>query len=129
MAYNKNYLIKESIEAIQKNNLMFIGDLFAFVPFSQATFYNHKLEELEAIKKEFDSNRIKTKHSLKAKWYKSDNPTVQIALYKLIGSEDEVHRLSGTRHEQANTHQFIDGIEIKILDANNDRSKPDNGSD
>ena len=80
MAYNEKDMIKESIEAIKKNNLMYISDIFAFVPFSNQTFYTHKLDKLDSIKKELNNNRIKTKHSLKEKWYKSDNPTVQIAL-------------------------------------------------
>ena len=128
MAYKKEDLIKQSIEAIKNNNLMYQEDIYAFVGFSKQTYYTHNLDKLDVIKKELNDNRIKTKHSLKAKWYKSDNPTVQIALYKLIGTEDEVHRLSGTKTEQANTHQFIDDIKIKIVNTNN-RSELDIRSD
>ncbi|MCK5643585.1 MAG: hypothetical protein KAJ19_22490 [Gammaproteobacteria bacterium] len=124
MAYKKEDLIKQSLEAIKNNNLMYQEDIYAFVGFSKQTYYTHNLDKLDVIKKELNDNRIKTKHSLKAKWYKSDNPTVQIALYKLIGTEDEVHRLSGTKTEQANTHQFIDDIKIKIVNTNN-RSESD----
>lgn len=129
MGYNKADLIRLSLEAIEKNNLMFQSDILAYVPFSEKTFYNQKLQEVQPIKRALEDNRIKTKNSLKAKWYLSDNPTVQIALFKLIGSEDEVHRLSGTKHEQTNTHQFIDGITVKVIDGVKNRSKPDLSED
>lgn len=30
------------------------------------------------------------------KWFKSENPTLQIGLMKLISTEEEAHRLNGT---------------------------------
>ena len=107
MAYKKEELESQSIIAIIDNNLMFQEEVFTFVGFSRATFFNYGLDKLDSIKKALNDNRIKTKHSLKAKWYKSDNPTVQIALYKLIGSEDEVHRLSGTKTEQKHSGELV----------------------
>ena len=40
MAYETNEMIEQSLEAIKKYNLLFITDLFAYVAFSKATFYN-----------------------------------------------------------------------------------------
>ena len=94
MAYNKQEMINQSLEAIKKYNLVFQEELFAYVPFSGATFYNHKLEELETIKKAFDDNRIRIKGSLRKKWYDSDNFSAQVALYKLIGNDEERKKLS-----------------------------------
>ncbi len=97
--YKTEELKEQSIKAIKENNLLFIGDIFAYVPFSQATFYNHKLEELEDIKSELYKNRSNMKVSMRKKWYKSDNPTLQIGLMKLISDDDEAHRLNGTKRE------------------------------
>ena len=36
---------------------------------------------------------------MRKKWYKSDNPTLQIGLMKLISDDDEAHRLNGTKRE------------------------------
>ncbi len=121
MAYNKAELEKQALEAIRANNLMFVTDVPAFLPCSRATFYNKKLEELESINHALEQNRIKTKNGLRAKWYKNDNATTQIALYKLLGSEDELKRLAG---------QYVDittkGDKVEFTGFN---FLPDNGSD
>jgi len=99
MGYNKTHIEQESITAIKENGLVFISEIFAYVPFSSATFYNHGLEKLESIKKVLDDNKIKTCQSLKKKWFDSDNPTLQIALFKTICSDDNLRKLSQTYHD------------------------------
>ena len=108
MAYKKADLEKQSLKAIKDNNLMFVTDVPAYLPCSTATFYNKELEKVEAIKQALEQNRVKTKNGLRAKWYKSDNATVQIALYKLIGTDEEAQRLNGSR--QQIEHSFNDKI-------------------
>ena len=66
---------------------------------SKTTFYNRKLDEVNDIKEALRLNRSKAKQKLKKDWYNSQNPTLQIALYKLLGTQEECHRLNGTRHE------------------------------
>ena len=99
MAYNNDDLKQQSIEAIEKNNLVFIGDIFAYTGFSKRAFYDHKLHECNDIKSALDKNRINMKVDMRAKWYASDNPTLNIALMKLIADDDEAHRLNGTKRE------------------------------
>lgn len=106
MAYKKADLERQALAAIKEHNLMFVTDVPTYLPCSVATFYNKKLEELESIKDALERNRVKVKNGLRAKWYKSDNPTVQIALYKLIGTEDEAHRLNGSRQEHRHAVDF-----------------------
>ena len=86
--------------------------IFAFYSgIKSSQFYNLELEKSENIKKAIDDNKIKTRQSLKNKWYKSDNPTLQIALYKTICSDEEAHRLNGTKQEiTQNTSVKIKGI-------------------
>ena len=85
-------------------------DIFAFYKgCTVSTFYNHELEKLETIKRAIDDNKIITKHSLKAKWAESDNPTLQIALFKTICSEEERRQLS----QNYNDHT-TNGKEINI---------------
>jgi hypothetical protein len=103
MAYNTKQIEQQALEAIAANNLMFVGDILAYVGCSRATFYNKGLDKVDAIKDALEKNRIKTKNGLRAKWYNSDNPTVQIALYKLIGSDEEVERLNGSRQHVDHT--------------------------
>ncbi len=97
MAYDTEKLYKQAIEAIEKNRLFFIEDLVAYLPCSKPTFYEHfKLEtnEFNNIKALLEENIIKAKQGLKAKWYKSDNPSMSISLYKLLGTPDERQKLS-----------------------------------
>ena len=102
----------EIVSVILKYNIMTICDIFAFYNgIKSSQFYNLVLEKSESIKKAIDNNKIKTKHSIKSTMFKSGNPTMLIALYKLIGTEDEVHRLNGTRMENKNT-DFNINVEI-----------------
>lgn len=99
MAYNTDDLKQQSLNAIKKNNLIFIGDIFAYTGFSKRAFYDHKLHECNDIKSALDKNRVNMKIEMRAKWYASDNATLQIGLMKLIANDDEAHRLNGTRRE------------------------------
>jgi hypothetical protein len=99
MAYNTEELKQQSIEVIKKHNLVFIGDIFGYTGFSKRAFYDHKLHECNAIKSALDKNRINMKVDMRAKWYESDNATLQIGLMKLIANDEEAHRLNGTKRE------------------------------
>jgi len=94
MAYKKKELEKQSLAAIQKHNLFFIQDVVAFLPCNSATFYNHKLEQLETIKDALTENKVKVKNGLRAKWYSNGNATTQIALYKLLANDSELKKLN-----------------------------------
>lgn len=59
-------------------------------------------EVSDEIQLEIYKNRSLVKVELKKKWGKQSNPITQIALYKLLGTEDEVHRLNGTKTESVN---------------------------
>jgi len=106
MAYNKQYLIDTALKAIKANDLVYLDEVFAFVPYSKALFYSKKLEQLDDIKKAINTNKIKIKSGLRKGWRKSDNPSLQIALYKLIGTDDETDRLNGSRQKVEHTGQI-----------------------
>ena len=94
MAYKSEDLLKKALEAIEKHKLFFIEDIIAFLPCSKPTFYEHFPNDSNAYKTMFqalEKNRTEIKTSLRSKWYKSNAPALQLALYKLIASPDE-HR-------------------------------------
>ncbi len=92
---------KEILQVIKDNNLFVITDIFAFYTgCARETFYHHKLHESDSIKKAIDDNKVKTGQSLKNKWYKSDNPTLQIALFKTICGSDDLRKLAQTYVDQ-----------------------------
>ena len=112
MAYTRRKLIDDSLHAIEENKLIWIEEIFAFVPFSSSTFYNHELEKLEAIKKAIEDNRVNQKTKLREKWYKSDNPTLQIALYKLLASDQEYIVLSTQKIDHTTKGESLNQITV-----------------
>lgn len=94
MAYKTADLEKQALKAIEKYKLFFIEDIVSFLPCGKVTFYEHKLNELNTIKDALLKNRTEVKVGLRSKWYKSDNPTVQLALYRLTCEEDERRKLA-----------------------------------
>ena len=89
---------KEIIKVIKVNNLFTISSIFSFYTGIQSSqFYNLELEKSEYIKRAIDDNKVKTKQSMKNKWFKSDNATLQMGLMKMLGTEEEAHRLNGSK--------------------------------
>jgi len=97
MAYRTEELLEKALVAIAKHRLFFIEDVVAYLPCSKPTFYEHKLNEVNDLMQALENNRIEVKVSLRSKWYQSRNPLLQLALYKLIGTEEEYHRIASTK--------------------------------
>jgi len=118
MAYDKKKILKDSFELIEKHHLIFMSDVIGLLPISEKTFYtlfNSDSQELQELKNILDKNRISMKSNMRKKWYQSDNATLQVALMKLIATDDEAARLSGTPREQK---QDKDALVIKWNDLN-----------
>jgi hypothetical protein len=71
-----------------------------------------------------DKNKIEVKNGLRNKWYNGSNPLTQMALYKLIGTEEEYHRIASTKTENKNIS--VEQPIFKEIDLNVSK---DNGSD
>jgi hypothetical protein len=123
MAYNPKELELKSLEAIEKNKLFFIDDVIAYLPCSRATFYNLELEKLDTIKDALTKVKTEIKVSMRSKWYKSENPTLQMGLMKLIASPDELKQLSMTHVESNNTHEVKDFNLSDLVKFKDDSSK------
>jgi hypothetical protein len=99
MPYKTEELERQALEAIEKYKLFFIEDVIVYVPCCSKTFYTHKLQELQTIKDALTKVKTEIKVSMRSKWYKSENATLQMGLMKLIGSDDERKRLSQTHSD------------------------------
>lgn len=99
MAYDPKELEKKALAAIKKHKLMFIEHIVAFLPCSKPTFYELKLNESNAIKKAVEEMRIGKKTKMLSNWIDSESNALQIAAMKMIATDEEAHRLSGTRTE------------------------------
>jgi hypothetical protein len=109
MAYDKAKIMEEAKSAIIKNKLFFIDDIIAYLPIAKSTFYDWKMEQSDELKRLLEINRTELKVGLRSKWYKSNAPALQMALMKLICSDEERKMLS-MNHTDITTN----GKEINI---------------
>lgn len=127
-AYNTEELLRQSLEAIDKHKLVFIDDISTYLPCSRATFYNHQLDKVDAIKDSLVKNRVELKVAMRNKWFKSDSPPLQIALMKLISSDDERRAMSTSFMETKQKHKVEDLREFtdeELLDMMKDEEQDD----
>jgi len=119
MSYKKKELEKIALEAIKDDDdILFVRDLVSALPCSRSTFYNHKLDKLDTIVDAIEKNRISLCRELRGNWRKSENPTLQTNLYKLIADDDEADRLNGTRQKvdlTSNGKEVLTGIKVEII--------------
>lgn len=96
MAYNTEELAEKAIKIIndEKQQPVFIDELACLMGIPRQTFYAHNLDKNDTIKDGLEQNKVLKKSKMRRKWEDSDNATLQIANYKLIGTKDELDRLS-----------------------------------
>lgn len=117
MAYDRKKIFEQAKEVIVKHKLFFIDDIVAFLPCSNSTFYDFfpaNSEELDELKDLLNQNRTELKVSMRSKWYKSNAPALQMALMKLICTDEERKKLAMQYTENENNHT-IDNFSIKDI--------------
>ena len=100
--YNRKKIFEQAKEAIVKNKLFFIEDIVAFLPCDKTTFYRFfevNCNEYNELKDLLETNRTELKVSMRSKWYKSNAPALQMALMKLICTDEERKMLSMTHSD------------------------------
>jgi len=116
MAYNTQVLFEKAKEQIVSKRLIFIEEVATFIGVAKPTFYEHfpiDSNEMNELKKLIEDNKITLKTSMRKKWYDSENATLQMALMKLLSSQEEHRKLSQQFIESNNTTIS----EIKLIDA------------
>lgn len=97
MAYKTEDLKKQAVEAITSKKLIFHTDVFETLGIDSTTYYSHfptKSNDYKDMDVMLRQNRTNMKNGIRAKWYKSDNATMTVALYKLIADDEERKKLS-----------------------------------
>ncbi len=102
MAYDNEDLLKKALKAIAAHKLCFITEVPPFIGIAQSTFYDKEMEKSEEIKEALRRSRIESVVRTRNKWEESENATLQVARMKLICSEEEAHRLNGSKREVKN---------------------------
>ena len=87
------------------------------MPCATSTFYDFfpaNSEELEELKELLNQNRTELKVSMRSKWYKSNAPALQMALMKLICTDEERKKLAMQYSENLSNHT-IENFNIKDI--------------
>lgn len=114
----------EILAIIDEERLFNIISIFAYYKgCNRATFYNNGLDKLDSIKNALENNKVLTCQSLKQKWYKSENPTLQLALFKTICTEEERRALSMTNSDITSNGQTLQQIVVQNHQAAEDINK------
>jgi aspartyl/asparaginyl beta-hydroxylase (cupin superfamily) len=92
--YNREDLIEKAVKAIKDNNLTTIEEAVSYLPCSRQTFYNQELDKLDIIKEAIDNEKMAMKQKMKRKWLDSDASALQIALMRLICTDEERQKLA-----------------------------------
>jgi hypothetical protein len=97
MAYDRIKIFEQAKEVIVKHKLFFVEDIVSFLPCAKPTFYDFfppDSNELNELKELLEQNRVTLKVSMRSKWYTSNAPALQMALMKLIATDEELRKLS-----------------------------------
>ena len=134
MAYKTEELIKKALKVIKEENLYFIEDIAVFMGINKTTFYAHKLNENAEIKSAMDRENAKLKKRLRSNWENQTESTgLQIALYKLAGTEEDRRKLTSSyvqgSHEIKAAKLNLDNLtieEIETLKKLQEKASPQN---
>jgi hypothetical protein len=94
MAYDREKVIEDALNAIKEHKLTFFEEIALYVEPSLSTLYEWKLEESEAVKNALKINKISRKVKMRKKWEDSDNAALQLAAFKLIAEKEEIEKLT-----------------------------------
>ena len=115
MPYNTKILKQKAIEAIEKNKLIFVEDICAYIGISKPCFYDHfrpDSNDFNELSDLLEKNKISLKVSIRKKWFDSDRDTGLMALYKLCSTPEEHKKLQQnytdvtTNNESLNVDPF-----------------------
>lgn len=116
------------MQIIEERNLFFIEDLVAFLPCDRATFYRkfpQGCDECDNIKSALETNKVRTKSAIRHRLFNMDNPTAQIALYRMIATPEERDAISTTKTDITSGGEKIarEPLTIEIIDNRNQIEK------
>ncbi len=103
--FNKTTLTELSLTAIKQHCLVFFCEIPYFLPCSERTLYNYRLQDLQVIKDALEANKLTVKRELRSKMRESNHPLHTVMLYKLLADENELERLSNNNKPPANPAQ------------------------
>lgn len=95
MKYNPEELFQQAKQIAESKKLIFVEEVVSFLPCTKTTFYEYfpaSSDEMNELKTIINNNKVAIKSTMRKKWYDSENPTLQLALYRLTSTKEE-HKL------------------------------------
>ena len=123
VTYKTEDLEKQAVAVIEAKSLVFIDEVCAYLPCSMSTFYERKLEKSEVIKDALTKNRVSKKLSLRTNWEESTNATLQMGLYKLLATPEELAALSMQNVDIKSNGKTIAPTIIQFVDDSEDEQE------
>lgn len=107
-------MIEKILEVIEEYSITTIKGIIGYLPISRSSFYDHGYDLNDIVKDAIDQKKVELKESMRTKWFLSENPTLQIALYRLLADEDEKRALNNRVNVQIEPSLFdeMDGEDI-----------------
>lgn len=106
MAYNKDEIIKKSLQVIKKYKLIRLNEIHPLVGCSEAFIFLNKLNKHPDILEALTKNKIDNKIKIRKKWSLSDNFNAQLTLYKLsLDPNDIEYKLLTTSFQNTKTEE------------------------
>jgi hypothetical protein len=97
-ALDQTDIVKRANEIALEPDVYFMEDIIASLCISKPSFYKYipvDSNDFNDIKEKIEFNRTTTKKKMRKRWKEEDAPPVlQIALYKLIGDDNESDRIN-----------------------------------
>lgn len=129
MAYSKRKLYEQALREIEDRNLFFLEDVISFLPCDRSTFYRkftQNCDECNNIKRLLENNKVRTKSAIRHRLFNMDNPTAQIALYRMIATQEERDAISMNKTDITSGGDKIhqEPLTIEIIDNREQIDKP-----
>ncbi len=118
MGLDTKELKTNCLKVAATKHIYFIEDVLAGVGIARQTFYTHfpkDSQDYKDIVSLLTQNKIKTKQKLRTKWLELDNPTLQVALMKLLGNKRDRKRLTQSHIDATSKGQKIDEVKVTVV--------------
>lgn len=110
--------IKKIKKILEEEKIFTFKDIFVFYKgCSKSTAYLYELDKSDDIKEALEMNKRRGCQSLVDKWIDSENPTLQIAAFKIICEPEERKAISSNYTDVTSKgEQMNSNLTIKIVD-------------
>lgn len=110
---SKEEVLEKCLKALKKNtNAVTLSDMFSAIPYHKDTFYNYikvGSPDYNKVIEALEENKVNLKYRIRDRLLDSNQATALIALYKLVGTDEERVALSNVNVKKEEQKDDKDG--------------------